>query len=196
MLYLIPMVKLYQALTPSIFIFRTHLIKKNQEEGTFMMTISTNYGYGITPQPPERPRSSAGDGLAGAVGTGALVTGLGTGTVMTAGKLGKLDPESWEAFVNNSNVTRFQSKLGENPYFLKKWGAQIGDTALSSGKFMQNFAKTPPGQLTLGVAAATAAIFGISKAWQADQHNEQITKKLQLENRLLSATIPPMDTIL
>ena len=152
-----------------------------------MMTINNcGLGYGMTPQPPERPRSSAGEGLSAGVGTGALALGTGTGLLYLTQKDGFKEAIRRTApatTIGTANVGKFQQLA---------WAT--GDKLNHLGNFSKGFLGTKEGKIIAGATAATAAIFGISKAWQADQHNEQITKKLQLENNLLGATIPPMDT--
>lgn len=188
MLYLIPMVKLYQALTPSIFIFRTHLIKKNQEEGTFMMTIN-NYGlgYGI-PCQPVKTESSAGNGLVAGGGFGAAT--IGGATLWTGLRHG----DQFKALINKSIPAEFQPIInGGNRISRGVNGVAYKGNHLWN--FVQDGLKTVKGRNAVIGAAATAVGAGLTAAAWTDHQNNQKLTRLNAENSLLSATIPSMDTI-
>ena len=134
---------------------------------------------------PPQPKSSAGEGLVTAAGTTALLAG----SYALEKKL--TNPNRFAQLVQDSipqkalavDLNRFQKPLANAKYGVEHFG-----------NFVKHAANTPAGKGALAFTAISALGFGALSAWQADRHNEQITKKLQLENNLLAATIPPMST--
>jgi hypothetical protein len=168
-----------------------------------MMTISNIPGYGISPQPPERPRSSAWDGLTGYVGGYGSGLALGTGAVVVAERFKKPEQRAFHNAVNSNFKGQgfkaevgnlFRSVEGNNATFLDKTsnlGSKVGS---QFGKFSEAIgqnSKVKP--IILGTATALG-VFGLAKGiLGANNHNNELVGRLQLENSVLSTQ--PMGTI-
>ena len=141
-----------------------------------MMINNCGLGVGY-PYQPVQPESSAANGLGAAAGTGALALGTGTALSYFTNKGGFENtikaaiPKAVSTPENARNVGRFQ-----------QFALATGDKLNHLGNFSKTFLGTKEGKIIAGAAAATAAIFGISKAWQADQHNQRLVGDLVTHN--------------
>lgn len=151
------------------------------------MTINTNYGCGITPQPHERPRSS---GLEGGI-TAAGVAALAAGGYALEKRLN--NPERFAELVINSKPTR---EIADNLNRFQKPLAQARFGVEHFGNFVKKAANTKPGKGALAFTALSALTLGALSAFNADKHNRQLVDRLHAKNSILATTIPPMDTII
>ncbi len=169
-----------------------------------MMTIN-NYGlgYGIPPQPHERPRSSAWEGFTGHVGGYVAGGALATGAVVAAERFKQPEQRAFHNAVNSHFTGQgfkaevgnlFRSVDGKNATFLDKTsnlGSKVGTQFVEFSEALGKNSKVRP--IILGTASALG-LFGLAKGvFGADQHNRQLVGRLQLENSVLSTQ--PMGTI-
>jgi hypothetical protein len=179
--------ELYQALTPSISFLRTHLIKKNQEEGTLTMTQYGNYSKQYNRQQQELRSPllgglttaglTAGTGIALHAGGKALLNKGESGVVMSFkdNMLGKgFRGNAVDLFNRGTerNVLRQAGNLGTGVKTLG--GNLLGHT----GDFGKAALQTPSGRwITAGAVA-----LGTLAAWNASSHNNKLVSNLKQEN--------------
>ncbi len=168
-----------------------------------MMTISNIPGYGITPQPLERPRSSAWEGFTGQLGGYGSGMALATGAVVAAERFKSPEARIFHnAVKSNFKGQGFKADVGnlfqkiEGQNFLTKTEALTGKLGTQLASFNEALGNNSRVKAIILGTATALGLFGLAKGViGADNHNRNVVDRLHAENSILATKMPPMETI-